>query len=204
MDKYRVLIIANDDGYLALVPEIEGAEFFGETRGAALAKLEEELPLQLATMKDDGQTVPDPVDMREFDGNLSAKVSQRLHRELTFMAQLQGVDLPGLVSEMLTRALGGVVGESPGRARSQGAGGHGRRGKRADGDADREGDGRQRRGGRRNSMDGNRYHNIMENRADFIEYVRNLDRGQGGRGTGGRGDGGRGDGGGRGGRNRGR
>ena len=171
MDKYRILITVSDDGYQAVVPELPTCRVEGNTRAEALAKLEEALPAHIENMRDNGEDVPEPIDAQEVDGRLEARVSSQLHRELLFQAKAQNLDLAHFISELLLRGMFHTP--RPRRNSSSSAGSD-----------------RGNRGNRRRGMDHDRYHGIMENRADFIEYVRQLDKGGGG-GGGGRGGRGR-------------
>ena len=159
--RYRVVVAAFGDGgethYLARVPELNGCEAEGATRAEALARLEEELDAQLGNIAASGNQVPPPVDTADFSGDLRVKVSPDLHRELVFWARDRGVALETALVEMLAR---GVAGRAP----------EGSRGPQRRASPYREGN-------RGRGAVGQRYHDIMENRADFIEYLRNMDRG---------------------------
>lgn len=164
MSNFRIIVAYSEEkkAFVARAPELQGCEAEGETRAAAVAGLEEEMAAQLQNMKEQGAGPPEPIDLQEFDGALTVKVTPELHRDLVFAARANKVELPLLLTELLTR---GVSGRPPARGpRPQQDGGRRR---------DREG--------------GGRYHDIMENRADFIEYVRRLEGGGGGGGHGGRG-----------------
>jgi len=177
MKNYRFVISYSPERevYLARSPELEQSEVEAPTRAEAVAKLEEEMEAQLENIKGQQLEPPPPVTEREeLNGELTIKVSPQLHQELAFLAQYENVELPVLLTELLTRAVS-----------HRWTGGRGRgRGKRDQRD----------KGHRRNREgQGQRYHDIMENRADFIVYVRRQEsggQGRGGRG-GGRGGGGR-------------
>jgi predicted RNase H-like HicB family nuclease len=172
--RYRVIITASgaDDQveYIARVAELPTCEARGTTRSDALAQLESALVDELAKRQAEGARVPPAFDLQRFDGQLALRVSPELHRELAFTAELAELDLASLVQEILARTVH-AEGRERGRSGASGRGSGARR--------------------RRGNMDDKRYHGIMENRADFIEYVRQLER-DGGSGGGGRGRGGRG------------
>jgi predicted RNase H-like HicB family nuclease len=170
---YRMIVsyLGSKQVYVAQAPELPSCQAEGTTRSEAMAKLEVEMAAQVENMQTKGVEIPSPVEDLEFDGNLTLKVSPALHRDLAFMAKADAVEMDVLLTEMLAREV------------SQHWGGAGR---------GRPRDGRSRP----QEGQGSRYHNIMENRADFIEYVRSLDTGGGhGRGGGRRGGGGGGGGG---------
>jgi predicted HicB family RNase H-like nuclease len=149
---------------VARAPELPGCLAEGATRAEAIARLEEEMSAQVHNIRQAGGDPPRPVDDGGFSGELAIKVTPTLHRDLVWQSRDEGVPLEQLLTEMLTRALDG-------RGR-----GHGRP---ADGAP---------RGDRMGQGYGQRYHSVMEDRANFIEYVRGLE--SGGRGMGGGGGGG--------------
>jgi predicted RNase H-like HicB family nuclease len=168
---YRMIVSYSNEKqvYVARAPELESCSAEGATRADAVAKLEEEIAAQVENMEAQGIEIPPPIEqLEELDGKLTLNVSSSLHRELTFLAKAENVDVETLVIELLARGVsqrwGGARGARP----------------------------RSESGPRRSDGTGSRYHNIMENRADFIEYVRSLEKtGQGGgnRGPGGQGGG---------------
>jgi predicted RNase H-like HicB family nuclease len=186
--------------FMARAPELEHCSGEGATRAEALTKLEEEIDAQLANMLSHGSTPPRAVDEETFTGEISAKISKLLHRELAYQARSEGIDVDHLVGELLAAAMesrkqtrGVRSGNSRPREDQQP---HDNVGNRF------EGGGRGRGFGGR----GNNAH-LLDDRANFIEYVRGLEQGggqQGGPRFGGHGGpGGGGGGGGRGRRGRG-
>lgn len=156
--------------FLARAPELEHCSAEGATRAEAVARLEEEIDAQLANMLSHGSTPPRAVDEESFSGEITAKVSKLLHRDLAYQARSEGIEIDHLVGELLAAAM-----ES--RKQSRGL-----------------------RGGNRASVEhlpndnvGNRYEGrprgfggrggnpqLLDDRANFIEYVRGLEQGNGG------------------------
>jgi len=173
MPNYRVLVHYDPEKnvFVARAPELEHCRAEAATRQEAMARIEEEMTAQLEVMRERGGTPPVPVDdpAAEFSGEINAKVSHQLHRELAFQARAEGVELGQLLSEILPAAL-----ELRRRERRR-AGPQEGRDERSDRGQER-GD-RDRRGGR--AGQGGRYHAIMEDKATFLEYVRGLDSGGG-------------------------
>jgi predicted RNase H-like HicB family nuclease len=199
---YRATVIFDSDRkvFMARAPELEHCSGEGATRAEALGKLEEEIDAQLANMLSHGSTPPRAVDEETFSGEIAAKVSKQLHRDLMYQARSEGIEIDQLVSELLAAAM-----ESRKQHRSVRSGNsrpredqqpHDNVGNRFDG-----GGARPQRGfaGR-----GNNAH-LLDDRANFIEYVRGLEQGGGQRhGGGGHGGGPGGPGGPGGGRDNGR
>jgi len=171
---YRATVSFDSDRkvFMARAPELEHCSGEGATRAEAIAKLEEEIDAQLANMLSHGSTPPRAVDEETFSGELTAKVSKLLHRDLAYQARSEGIDLDHLVGELLAAAMesrkqnrGVRSGNSRPREDQQP---HDNVGNRFDG-----GGGRPQRGfgGR-----GNNAH-LLDDRANFIEYVRGLEQG---------------------------
>jgi predicted RNase H-like HicB family nuclease len=196
---YRATLIFDTDRkvFIARAPELEHCTAEGATRAEALTKLEEEIDAQLANMLSHGSTPPRAADEEVFSGEITAKVSRGLHRELAYQARSEGIDIDHLVGELLSAAMEsrkqnrGV--RSGNRAQPEHHAGNDSVGNRYEG-----GGGRQRGFGGRG---GNAH--LLDDRANFIEYVRGLEQGPPNR-HGGGGHGGQQGGGGRGGRGGGR
>lgn len=62
MDKYEILIYwsAEDDAFIAVVPELEGCMAHGPTRTAALASAEGAIAAWIATAREFGDPIPEP------------------------------------------------------------------------------------------------------------------------------------------------
>lgn len=162
---YRVQLTFDGERkvFLARAPELEHCSAEGATRGEALTNMEKEIDAQLANMLSHGTTPRGSVDEEIFSGEITARVSKGLHRELAYQARSEGVELDQLLGELLASAA--EARRSTGR--------NARSGNRAEHD-----------GGNRN-FDGNRRQAafgrnaaILDDRANFIEYVRGLEQGQ--------------------------
>jgi predicted RNase H-like HicB family nuclease len=176
---YRVLVQFDGEKsvFVARAPELEHCVAEGATRAEAIAKLEEEITATLANVKEQGGRAPAALDdSAEINGELAAKVSRSLHRELLWQARNEGIELSQLVGELLSASLSD-------RRRT---GGPRRQGEDRNGNNRDAGPPRRGPGGGRNDP---RYHNIMEDRGSFMEYVRSLEQ-SGGRPPGGGGGGG--------------
>lgn len=176
---YRAVVSFDSERkvFSARAPELEHCSGEGATRAEAIAKLEEEIDAQLANMLSHGSTPPRAVDEETFSGEITAKVSKLLHRDLAYQARSEGIELDHLVGELLAAAM-----ESRRQHRGVRSGNtrprdeqhpHDNVGNRF------EGGGRQRGFGGR----GNNAH-LLDDRANFIEYVRGLEQGGGQQGGG--------------------
>jgi predicted RNase H-like HicB family nuclease len=216
MPNYRVQVQfdAAKNVFLARAPELPQSSAEGATRAEAVARLEEEIAAQVATIADQGGNPPRAVDEMpvvsaspdeppsfsssasgQLDGRISARVSPSLHRELLFHARVEGLPLDVLVGELLSESLAirGIrdlrMPRGPRHPDDQPRADAGRPPRRDD-----RGGGPGPGGGGGRGRD-RAYSDIMESSASFLEYVRAQEQGQGRPGGGGGGGGGRGGGG---------
>jgi len=175
---YRVNVTFDGERklFMARAPELDHCSAEGATRAEAIARLEEEIDAQLANMLSHGNTPPRSVDEETFSGEVSAKISKGLHREICYQARSEGVEVEHLMAELLSAAM-----ESRKQTRAPRGGNrppvdHDNIGNRADGNRV---DGNRGVGQRGFGRGGNSA--MLDDRATFIEYVRNLEQ-QGGHG----------------------
>jgi predicted RNase H-like HicB family nuclease len=189
---YRVVISFDGERktYTARVPELAHCTAEGATRAEAMSQLEQELEAILAGLASQGKLPPPAIDDVGGSGELTVKVSKGLHRELLWQAASEGVEVGQLAGEMLSSALEHRRNARPRRPQdgqhSDNRGQYGdNRGQHGDnrgqyGDnrgqyGDNRGrsyDGGARRGG---PQQGGRSPALLDDRAHFIEYVRNLE-----------------------------
>lgn len=174
-DGYRILVVydSEKEKFVASVPELQNLKLMGDTRAEALAKAEEEIETAFRKAAEESSELPSPVDGVEYSGGLSISVSPTLHRNLIFTARQEGIELDQLASELLSTALAerSLIKNVQRRPARDGHKHDGRRDRRPRGD---------------------RYFNIMDDKASFIDYVRSLEPGGGGHKRSGRGRSGRG------------
>jgi predicted HicB family RNase H-like nuclease len=182
---YRVIVTYDAERKLfrGKAPELEHCTGEGATRADAIARVEEEIDAQLANMLSHGSTPPRSVDEETFSGELQVKVSGTLHRDLVYQSRSEGIEVDHLLGELLAAALEGRKqthrGQRNGNRQQHDQVPHDGIGNRHDGPPRRQGG---FGGGRGN------YHAVMDDRANFIEYVRGLEGGgHGGRPGGGHG-----------------
>jgi predicted RNase H-like HicB family nuclease len=177
--------------HVARVPELQSCQGEGPTRAEAIARAEQEIETQIDAIVQRGEAIPTAVDDQPAE-QLAAplQISQTLARELAWQARADGVSSDQLAGELISLGLelrrglrtAAREAQSPAplapRGREQNQGGQGR--DQQGNQAPRGGPGP--RGERGRGISGARYHGIMEDRANFIEYVRSLENDQGGRG----------------------
>lgn len=182
---YRVLLSFDSERkvFIARVPEIAHCTGEGATRSEALLAMEAELDALLQNMAERSVRPPTPIDEQTFSGEVSAKVSRGLHRELAAQAASEGVELTQLAAEILAAGLEQRQRQRSGRRGPDASAGSGPEpGNAAAGHGDRPNrrpDFEGRRGDRNTAA---RFHGLLEDRASFMEYVRNIESEGGARG----------------------
>lgn len=157
---YRVIVRfdADSEQFCAGAPELD-LQVIAPSREEAMSQLDAVIQDFLA----ESENAPEPRDAEKAENKLELEISATLSRELTFFARSEGVSVSQLAQELLAEALFRRTGSSRG-------GYQGGQGKRRD-----------NRGGNRSDNRGvsrERYHDIMENKTSFLEYVRGLENGR--------------------------
>jgi len=155
--------------------ELGDLEVFGATRAEALGAGEAMLESKIAAFAVKGETLPKPYDFErpaDYSGHLELEISRSLHRDLAVAARRERLAIEKLCAELLARGV---------EARNRGP-----RPERSADERPRERHDSDDRDRGRRGMSRDRYHQVMEDKAAFLEYVRGLDQGGGG-GRGGRG-----------------
>lgn len=104
MDKFSVVCqwSDEDEGYIALVPELRGLSAFGETATEALQELEIAKEAYLKVFEEDGCDLPEPRKLPEFSGQLRLRLPKWLHAELSREADREGVSLNTHIVSLLS------------------------------------------------------------------------------------------------------
>ena len=184
MDQHRYRVVLRYDQekqqFHARAPELEHCSAEGATPEAALAALNEEIAAQIQNMQEAGQRPPRPVDEQEWGGELTLKLSSSLRRELEYLAHLEELPVNQIAGEPLGKAIEHRLEERPRRRRGP-APVAGAPEPPVDEAAEDQPpprhDDEPRRGPDRRGGNRDRYHAIMDDRANFIEYVRSLETG---------------------------
>jgi len=79
MHKYAIEIFYSeeDEGYIALVPELAGCSAFGETEGAALKEVMTAVELWLETAEKEGREIPRPAGKELLRAIVDEKIAFR-------------------------------------------------------------------------------------------------------------------------------
>ena len=100
---YRVTWSEDDNEYVGLCAEFPSLSWLTETPEAALKGIRKLVADIVKDMKDNGETVPEPIACRQYNGKLSVQVSPDAHRDLAIQAAEAGVSLNRIARSKLNR-----------------------------------------------------------------------------------------------------
>lgn len=94
-----------DDGFIAIAPDLPGASAWGRTESAAIAELHTVIDLWIKAARKVGNPIPKPSNRADtnYSGKFLMRVPRRLHAELSHAAKAQGVSLNQYVLYLLTK-----------------------------------------------------------------------------------------------------
>lgn len=98
-----------DEGYIAVAPDLPGCSVWGKTEAEALRQLHGAIDLWIKAARKVGNPVPTPSDRSDvsYSGKFLMRVPRRLHAELAHSAKSQGVSLNQYVLYLLAKGHGG-------------------------------------------------------------------------------------------------
>ena len=99
----RVFWSDEDEGYIAIVPEMPNISAFGETREEAVKELRIALRLTLETLQEDGIELPSPKKLPTHSGQLRIRIPSYLHTQLAQRAEDEGISLNSLITAKLAQ-----------------------------------------------------------------------------------------------------
>jgi antitoxin HicB len=93
-----------DEGYIAIAPDLPGSSAFGESEAEALRELDEAIAGWIAAAKAIGNPVPPPsTPSKQHSGKLLVRMPRTLHRDLAEEALREGVSLNQYVVFILSK-----------------------------------------------------------------------------------------------------
>lgn len=165
----------------ARVPELD-IEVEGDTRASAIEKAEQAIEARIEELATSEQGVPKPVDADPLTSTeVTLSLAEPVYRDLAFAARTAGLSPDELASQLLIRALDRVEGRRAPKPKAaapeEGADEQPRDDQEGQGKKGRgRGRGRGRGKGRREG-----YNPEIENQANFLAYVRDMEKGGRGR-----------------------
>lgn len=95
-----------DEGFIAIVPDLHGCSAFGDTRIEAMEEVSEAIDCWLEAAESAGNPIP-PVSARndfdQFSGKVLLRMPRELHADMHFCAKKQNTSLNQFIVFMLTK-----------------------------------------------------------------------------------------------------
>ena len=180
---YRIVLQfdAEQERFRALVPELDVDEA-GETRAEAIEAAETaiEAKYEAAATDADGN-LPPPVDIQDVDGEITIQLSSALARELKYHAERSKMSSDALAEQLLVRAIGllNVGLRPPPRPKAERAADQEKKENDKQSERPSRGKGRGRGRGQGGGRRGEGYRPEIEDQANFLAYVRDMEKGGG-------------------------
>jgi antitoxin HicB len=95
-----------DEGFIAIAPDLPGCSAFGETEHDAISELDEAIVAWIAAAETAGNVVPTPskpAEQKEFSGKVLVRMPRELHRCLADAAHKDDVSLNQYIVFLLTK-----------------------------------------------------------------------------------------------------
>lgn len=167
--------------FVATVVEFPELRVTGTNRQMVLSELQEKIEDELYELKSRGQFITEPVQSRVYPERLDVAVSQSIYRKLDLLSRQEKLPIDRLVGEILANALGrkpeGRRDNRPPQHSHGGGGQHHGGNHQQNRHQQNRHHGGQHGGQQRHSRGGNP--RDIESRENFMEYVRNLEKGGG-------------------------
>ena len=107
MRKYPIEVFWSDEdeGYIAVVPDLAGCSAWGKTEAEAIREARDAIEAWIKAVKGAKRSVPEPSrrgDDEAYSGKFLMRVPKRLHADMAKAAKSQGVSLNQYVLYLLT------------------------------------------------------------------------------------------------------
>jgi antitoxin HicB len=103
---YHIVLVRNDEGWVAQVEELAGCEAQGETADEATRAVRAAMETWIAEALESNREVPEPRGAASYSGRLMLRMPHSLHAELARAAEHDEVSL----NQFITSSLASVVG----------------------------------------------------------------------------------------------
>jgi predicted HicB family RNase H-like nuclease len=99
---YRVTWSEEDNEHVGLCAEFPSLSCLDRTPEGALKGIRKLVEDVISDMRDNGETIPEPIACRQYSGKFMVRVPPEVHRNLAIKAAESGVSLNRLASSKLT------------------------------------------------------------------------------------------------------
>jgi predicted RNase H-like HicB family nuclease len=99
----------DDEGYIAIAPDLPGCSAFGKSQERALAELQDAIAGWVEAAKAVGNPVPEPSGVPAvpaYSGKVLVRTTRELHAQLAQAARDEGVSLNHYINQVLSMAIG--------------------------------------------------------------------------------------------------
>ena len=167
--------------FVATVAEFPEMKVTGISRDAVVREIENRLESHVENLRRRGEQLPEAIAARKYPEKLELRISQGLFRRLDNLSRHEKTSLDQLIVEMLAAGVEKRL-EPPQRPQQdrrpqQHQGGNRQQHNQGEPGNRRHPHSQQQQHGRRGVGHGRNYQETMENRENFMEYVRNLEKG---------------------------
>ena len=100
---YRVTWSQDDDEYVGMCVEFPSLSWLAATPEGALKGIRRLVADVVKDMRENGESIPEPIASRRYSGRFVVRVPPEVHRTLTLEAAEAGVSLNRLASAKLAR-----------------------------------------------------------------------------------------------------
>lgn len=101
-----------DEEFVALSPEFPGLSGVGESPEVAVSALSEALDMAISLADEQGEPLPEPLQLTEYSGQFRVRLPRALHARLAREAEIQNTSLNSLVVAALAERLGEHAGQA--------------------------------------------------------------------------------------------
>jgi len=100
---YRVTWSEDDHEYVGLCAEFPSLSWLAKTPEAALKGIRELVADVRKDLRENGETIPEPIACRRYSGKFMVRVPPEIHRNLAIQAAEYGVSLNRIASSKLSQ-----------------------------------------------------------------------------------------------------
>jgi len=100
---YRVTWSEDDHEYVGLCAEFPSLSWLAKTPEAALKGIRKLVADVIKDLRENGETIPEPIACRRYSGKFMVRVPPEIHRNLAIQAAESGVSLNRIASSKLSQ-----------------------------------------------------------------------------------------------------
>jgi len=98
---YKVIWSEEDGEYVGLCTEFPSCSWLASSQEAALKGIKKLVDDIVNDMEKNGESIPDPLALKEFSGKLVVRMPSEVHRKLAMEAKEKGISINMLINSKL-------------------------------------------------------------------------------------------------------